>query len=80
MTTHRNVDAEEFRGLWESGTPVATIARRFGVKINRVYKLRRQFGIAERDKVVTKDPTPSQIAELAAALKVKHLQEMRALG
>jgi transposase-like protein len=80
MTTHRNVDAEEFRGLWESGTPVATIARRFSVKINRVYKLRRQFGIAERDKVVTKDPTPSQIAERAAALRERHLAEMRALG
>ena len=80
MATHCTIDAEEFRGLWESGTPVATIARRFSVKINRVYKLRQQFGIAERDKVVTKDPTPMQIAERAAALKVKHLQEMRALG
>jgi len=80
MAKHLNIDAGEFRGLWELGTPVATIARRFGVKINRVYKLRRQFGIAERDKVVTKDPTPLQIAERAAALRERHLAEMRALG
>jgi len=29
--------------------------------------------------VVTKDPTPSQIAERAAALRERHLAEMRAL-
>jgi hypothetical protein len=80
MATPRQIDVEEFREMWESGTPVGTIASRFGVTINHVYKLRNEFGIGSRDKVVTKDPTPSQIAERAAALKVKHLEEMRALG
>lgn len=80
MTMHWHIDVEEFRELWESGTPVGTIASRFGVTINHVYKLRQQFGIAERDKVVTKDPTPTQIAERAAALRERHLADMRALG
>lgn len=74
------IDAQEFRRLWESGTPAATIARCLGVTMNQVYKLRHEFGIGSRDKIVAKDPTPSQIAERAAALREKHLQEMRALG
>lgn len=74
------IDANEFRKLWESGTPAATIARCFGVTMNQVYKLRRELSIESRDKIVTRDPTPSQIAERAAALREKHLQEMRALG
>ena len=74
------IDAQEFRRLWESGTPAATIAGCFGLTMSQVYKLRHEFGIEGRDKVVTKDPTPSQIAERAAALREKHLQAMRALG
>ena len=73
------IDAQEFRRLWESGTPAATIARCFGVTMNQVYKLRHEFGIGSRDKIVTEDPTPSQIAERAAALREKHLAEMRAI-
>lgn len=74
------IDAEEFRRLWESGTPAATIARCFGLTISQIYKLRHDLGIEDRDKVVTKDPTPSQIKERAAALRERHLAEMRALG
>jgi len=74
-----SVDAEEFRRLWESGTPAATIAGCFGLTMSQVYKLRRELSIKSRDKIVTKDPTPSQIAERAAALREKHLAEMRAI-
>ena len=80
METPRQIDVNEFREMWESGTPVGTIASRFGVTINHVYKLRNEFGIGSRDKVVTKDPTPAQIAERAAALRERHLADMRALG
>lgn len=74
------VDADEFCRLWESGAPAATIARCFGLSLHQVYRLRHELGIASRDKIVTKDPTPSQIAERAAALRERHLAEMRALG
>lgn len=76
----QHIDVEELRRLWESGTPASTIAGHFGVTVNQVYKLRREFSIERRDKIVTKDPTPSQIAERAAALREKHLAAMRALG
>jgi len=73
------IDSQEFRRLWESGTPAATIAGCFGLTMSQVYKLRRELSIKSRDKIVTKDPTPSQIAERAAALREKHLAEMRAI-
>ena len=78
----RHIDVQEFRRLWESGTPAATIGRCFGLTANHVYRLRQQFGIPDREDLRTKpnDPTPLQIAERAAALRERHLAEMRALG
>ena len=82
MTMHWHMDVEEFRRLWESDEPAATIARRFKITTNRVYDLRKKFGCADRPSQKTKpnDPTPSQIAERAAALRERHLADMRALG
>ena len=82
MAKHWHIDVEEFRRLWESDAPAVLIARRFGITANRVYDLRKEFGCADRPSQKTKpnDPTPSQIAERAAAIRERHLAEMRALG
>lgn len=82
MEKHWHIDVEEFRRLWEANAPATTIARRFNLTTNRVYDLRKTFGCADRPSQKTQpvDPTPAQILERAAALRAKHLQEMRALG
>lgn len=80
MTRHWHIDVEELARLWRAGVPAGIIARKFGVTTHQVYRLREQYGIEDREKVVTKDPTPAQIAERAAALRERHLAEMRALG
>lgn len=77
---HWHIDVDELARLWRAGVPAARIGAKFGVSAHQVYRLREQYGLEDRDKIVTKDPTPSQIAERAAALREKHLAEMRALG
>lgn len=82
MTRYWHIDVEEFRRLWESGAPAVTIARCFNLTTNRVYDLRKEFGCADRPSQKSKpiDPTPSEIAERAAAIRERHLAEMRAIG
>lgn len=82
MNRNLHIDVEEFRRLWETGVPASSIARRFSLTTNHVYRLRVQCGIPDREDMRTKhkNPSPCQIAERAAALRERHLAEMRALG
>ena len=80
MTRHWHIDVGELERLWCEGVPTKQIAEKFNVSKHQVYKLRKQYGIATRQiEPETNDPTPAQIAERAAAIRERHLQEMRAM-
>lgn len=77
-----HISVAEFRRMWDEGAAATKIAARYGLTTNRVYDLRRRFGCPDRPSQKSKpiDPTPSEIAERAAALRERHLAEMRAIG
>lgn len=76
-----NVTRPQLARLWESGMHADEIAKTLGITPKRVYQLKTGWQLPPRRRVCRSeldDPTPEQIAERAAAIRQRHLEEMRA--
>ena len=76
-------DVKHLERLWASGITYPEIAAALGCRATTVYELKVRHNLPDRKRRQIKDkgdPTPEEIAERAAELKAKHLEEMRALG
>lgn len=72
---------ESLEQVWQT-TPVAEIARLFGVKPQKIYHLSRKWSLPERERIED-CPSPEEIAERAAQVRAGWTdgeRESRAVG
>lgn len=81
MVKRADIDPDEFAKYWHAGETLQQMASRFGVSKSTVKKFANRQGLPHRcheNQRGTRDPTPDEIARLAAELREKHFAERRA--
>jgi len=73
---------EHLRKLWARGDTYQEIAAALGCKATSIDDLKKRHGLPNRGRRQGRpvaDPTPEQIEERKAALRERHMAEMRAM-